>query len=74
MTTTSGLDTIYKERRRFIVLGLTGRTGSGCTTLANLLTHDTFGEFNPQRPKSSLFINDEERKYKVVYDYLKYNG
>lgn len=71
MTTTSGLDTIYKERRRFIVLGLTGRTGSGCTTLASLLTHDTFGEFNPPRPKSSLFINDEERKYKVVYDYLK---
>ena len=67
----TGLDTIYKERRKFIILGLTGRTGSGCTTLSNLLTENRFYDFNAPRPKSSLFENDEERKYKIVYDYLK---
>lgn len=67
----TGLDTIYKERRKFIILGLTGRTGSGCTTLSKLLTKDSFYDFNAPRPKSSLFENDEERKYKIVYDYLK---
>lgn len=67
----SGLDTIYKERKKFIILGLTGRTGSGCTTLSKLLTKNNFCNFNAQRPKSSLFENDEERKYKIVYDYLK---
>ncbi|WP_052193028.1 hypothetical protein [Vibrio fluvialis] len=67
----TGLDTIYRERRKFIILGLTGRTGSGCTTLSKLLTENSFYDFNAQRPKSSLFENDEERKYKIVYDYLK---
>lgn len=67
----TGLDTIYKERRKFMILGLTGRTGSGCTTLAKLMTENSFYDFNAPRPKSSLFDNDEERKYKIVYDYLK---
>ena len=67
----TGLETIYKERQKFIILGLTGRTGSGCTTLSKLLTKSNFYDFNAPRPKSSLFDNDEERKYKIVYDYLK---
>ncbi|SJN52860.1 hypothetical protein VR7878_00077 [Vibrio ruber DSM 16370] len=67
----TGLDTIYKERRKFMILGLTGRTGSGCTTLSKLLTKNNFHDFNAPRPKSSLFENDEERKYKIVYDYLR---
>lgn len=29
---------IYEERREFVVIGLTGRTGSGCTTTAAILT------------------------------------
>lgn len=28
---------IYKLRHNFIVIGLTGRTGSGCTTVADIL-------------------------------------
>ena len=67
----SGLDLIFKERRKFIIIGLTGRTGSGCTTVSELLSKDSFSGFNPPNPKSSLFDNDEERKYRVVYEYLK---
>ena len=67
----SGLDLIFKERRKFIIIGLTGRTGSGCTTVSELLSKDPFSGFNPPNPKSSLFDNDEERKYRVVYEYLK---
>ncbi|HIF9344239.1 TPA: anti-phage dCTP deaminase [Photobacterium damselae] len=68
----SGLETVFKERSKFIVLGLTGRTGSGCTSLSDLLTKE-FYDFNPPRPKSSSFENDEERKYKIVYDFLNNN-
>ncbi|MFL1914457.1 anti-phage dCTP deaminase [Plesiomonas shigelloides] len=67
----SGLDQIFKERRKFIIIGLTGRTGSGCTTVSELLSQNSFSGFNPPKPKSSLFDNDEERKYRVVYEYLK---
>ncbi len=67
----TGLDTIYKERRKFIIIGLTGRTGSGCTTLSTLLNKKRFSEFNPPKPKLGDFKNDEERKYRIVHDYLK---
>lgn len=32
------VDKIYKLRKNFVVIGLTGRTGSGCTTVAKLLS------------------------------------
>ena len=33
----SAISTIYGEDDDFILLGLTGRTGSGCSTVANIL-------------------------------------
>lgn len=68
----NGLDTIFNERSKFIIIGLTGRTGSGCTTVADLLKQP-FGKFNAPRAKTCQYENDEERKYKVVYDYLSNN-
>jgi deoxycytidylate deaminase len=68
----NGLTTVYSERSNFIILGLTGRTGSGCTEIAKLL-EKSFVDFNPPKPKCSDFINDEERKYRVVYDFLSEN-
>lgn len=32
------LEEIYKQRSDYIILGLTGKTGSGCTTAANILS------------------------------------
>jgi deoxycytidylate deaminase len=68
----SGLDTVYRERSNFIILGLTGRTGSGCTEIATLLEKE-FAGFNPPKPKYSDFNNDEERKYRVVYGFTEEN-
>lgn len=65
----TGLSTVYRERSNFIILGLTGRTGSGCTEIASLLEKE-FVDFNPPKPKYSDFTNDEERKYRVVYEFL----
>lgn len=31
---------IYRQRQNFIILGLTGRTGSGCSTAANILSQE----------------------------------
>ena len=37
---------IYKNREEFIVLGLTGKTGSGCSTVADILKNG-YKEYNP---------------------------
>lgn len=37
---TSGIDRVYLERTDFMVIALTGRTGSGCSTVADLLCRE----------------------------------
>jgi deoxycytidylate deaminase/dephospho-CoA kinase len=31
------VETIYKQKNNFMIIGLTGKTGSGCTTVSNIL-------------------------------------
>ena len=31
---------LYRQREKMIILGLTGRTGAGCTTVSNILSKD----------------------------------
>ncbi|MBP2028613.1 deoxycytidylate deaminase [Acetoanaerobium pronyense] len=68
----SAIEKLFSERKEFIIIGLTGRTGSGCTTVANLFSQ-SFKELSPPPPKESDDINNEERKYKIVYDYASEN-
>lgn len=64
---------VFNERRKFIILGLTGRTGSGCTTIANILGQ-SFDDFCPPLPHSpSNFSIDQNRKYHTCFNYLKAN-
>lgn len=61
----SAIHELYSEGDDFIVLGLTGRTGSGCSTLASILTSDK------SDIKHSLFSgefpqNNEERKQRII--------
>lgn len=37
MDLNKAVDNVYKGRERLIILGLTGRTGAGCTTVAKIL-------------------------------------
>ncbi len=63
---------LFNERKDFIVIGLTGRTGSGCSLISNFLTKE-FEELTLPSPKDNEYNNNEERKYKVVYKYAKEN-
>lgn len=61
----SAIDTLYGEDDDFILIGLTGRTGSGCTTTAKIL------QSQKGNIQHSLFFGDnptsnEERKQKIV--------
>lgn len=78
---------IYKLRNQFSIIGLTGRTGSGCTQFADIISQKrTFNENeeilrSPQKMLES--IKEEEtndmkarkeifrRKYKICYEYVQ---
>lgn len=67
-----GLAKVFAHRSSFIVIGLTGRTGSGCTTVADILGNENFETLElpelPNPPKSN-----EDRKDRIVREWLKEN-
>lgn len=62
------VEELFAERKSFIIIGLTGRTGCGCSTVANLLCK-TFEDLQPPIPISNGMI--DEREYSIVYEYAK---
>lgn len=66
-----GLKRLFDRRSNFILIGLTGRTGSGCTTAANLLTKD-FEELKLPEP-TIQGASAEDRKYRIIKDYVEKN-
>ena len=64
---------MYKPRRETVVIGLTGRTGAGCSTVAEILQTETFDSLHLRDPKTYDFNDTEERKQEIVYKFLK-NG
>mgnify|MGYP002649540593 FL=1 len=73
MKTIDCVKTVYDERSKFIIIGLTGRTGSGCSEAASILKSASFEHLNLRTPKNQDFHSKEERKYKIIYDYAKSN-
>jgi len=67
------LDSLYGLRKNFLVIGLTGRLGSGCTTTANLLSQEKFEDCNFPIPSDFVLPTNEQRKYKITYKFLKEN-
>ncbi len=68
------LTELYKLRRNFSIIGLTGRTGSGCSKIAELLAYD----FNTLKKgiRETSEIKDElaKKKHGICYDYLSYEN
>lgn len=67
---------VFDDRKKFMVLGLTGKTGSGCSSVAKLLQEKNFKEFiaphysdDEQKPKNIL----EEKKYKIARTFMEKN-
>lgn len=62
---------VYELRQKFMIIGLTGRTGSGCSTVADLLKGD-FQTLAPPIPvESHEGTTNDERKYRIEYNFLK---
>jgi len=64
------IDTIYKNRDEFILLGLTGRIGSGCTTAAKFLS-----QTKDQHNLKEVCINDDssdaQRKKYILWKFYR---
>lgn len=67
------LNDLYDLRSNFLVIGLTGRQGSGCSTVASYLSKKEFKECKFPKPETKTFDNSEERKYNIAYRFLKEN-
>lgn len=63
----NALNRVFKETSEFILIGLTGRTGSGCSTAAKILT--TASVSTPEKSKIYETENDK-RKYKIIQNYI----
>ena len=63
----------YEQRNSLIILGLTGRTGSGCSTVAKILNENSFDNLNLHDPKTFDYQSRDERKYEVIYQFMSNN-
>lgn len=61
----------FEQRHSLIIIGLTGRTGSGCSTTANILETESFDLLHLKDPKTLDFQSRDERKYEAIYKYMK---
>lgn len=70
---TMNLEELYSLRNTFVVIGITGRTGSGCSGIAQILSKskEDFLDLLPEpKPRPEARTNDE-LKDRIVYDYVK---
>ena len=76
--TSINLDHIFDLRKKFTIIGLTGKTGSGCSNIATLLTHG-FTEDNFTDPREIFrmfrnnYIHNAYRSHIICYNYAKNN-
>lgn len=66
------LEKIFEHRNSHIIIGLTGRTGSGCSSIAEILSTEKFSEIKIQEINSPP-TNHEDRKNRIIKDWLEVN-
>ena len=66
------IDTIYENRKNFIIIGLTGRIGSGCTTTAEFMSKNK-EEHNLKNFCVNDNSTDKDRKKYIIDTYYRKN-
>lgn len=64
----------YRVREEMIIIGLTGRTGAGCSTVSRILEKHSFAELDLKQAKEYDFLSSEERKNRVIQKYMREDG
>lgn len=66
------INMLYSEKEQRLVLGLTGRTGAGCSTVAEILRH-SFDRLDLEYEKTTEFFDDDEVKFSIIRNYMAEN-
>lgn len=64
---------IYKLRQNFIVIGLTGRTGSGCSTVADILCAEIGSLKSSHKEFNDSKIDNDVRKNRIIDKFIREN-
>jgi deoxycytidylate deaminase len=65
--TSAAITGVYDEAKNFLIIGLTGRTGSGCSTAAEKLGGASF-DFPPNGYEG--LTDNELKKHRIIHKYL----
>lgn len=74
ITTFNAVKHTYDERNNMIIIGLTGRTGSGCTTLSKILSSKNYEQLDLPEFHSHNYRCIEDRKDYIVDRFLRRDG
>ncbi len=70
------ISSLFQERSKFVIIGLTGRTGSGCTTAATILEEEKpyFPNMEDVNYQSKPFFDGlDSKRYNITLDYTNEN-
>ena len=73
VTTFNAVQHTYDERNNMIIIGLTGRTGSGCTTLAKILSNKNYDGLDLPDFRTHTYDCIEERKEYIIDRFFRYS-
>lgn len=65
------VSTMYKPKESLLILGLTGRTGAGCTTVANIL-NKKFSELHLEYKPRNEDVASDVYKYEIVKKFMSH--
>lgn len=65
------MDKVYEEKEKIVIVGLTGRTGAGCSTAAKILKKDfRFLDLQYECMDSVEKLKNEEYKFDIIKEYI----
>ena len=67
----NAVEHMYDERNKLIIIGLTGRTGSGCSTVANILSTKSVEGLALPPSEDVCYDTIEERKNNILNKYIR---
>lgn len=63
------VENIYKEKEKLLIIGLTGRTGSGCSTVAKILERP-FEKLDFSLTDREEFTDADRYKFEIIKEYI----
>ena len=66
------VEDVFESQKEFIVLGLVGKTGSGVSTVSDIL-NSNFSNLNLPQPCEESHANNEKTEYRLLYNFANKN-